>query len=50
MINTVSPVPDFVAFYSGSGYHQVHMGNSAYLQQVGVDEFEKNPSAADPTP
>ena len=48
MINTVSPVPDFVAFYSGSGYHQVHMGNSAYLQQVGVDEFEKNPSGGGP--
>jgi ABC-type transport system substrate-binding protein len=48
MINTVSPVPDFVAFYSGSGYHQVHMGNSAYLQEVGVDEFEKNPSGGGP--
>lgn len=48
MIHTVSPVPDFVAFYSGSGYHQVHMGNSAYLQQVGVDEFEKNPSGGGP--
>ena len=48
MIRTVSPVPDFVAFYSGSGYHQVHIGNSAYMQEAGVDEFEKNPSGGGP--
>ncbi len=47
-IRTVSPTPDFVAFYTGSGYHQVHIGNSAYLQEVGVDEFEKNPSGGGP--
>ena len=47
-IKTVSPAPDFIAFYSGSGYHQVHVGDSAYLQEVGVAEFEKNPSGGGP--
>ena len=47
-IRTVSPVPDFVAFYSGSGYHQVHVGNAAYLREVGVAGFEGNPSGGGP--
>ncbi len=45
---TVAPTPDFVAFYSGSGYHQVHWGDSEYLQQYGVDYFEDNPSGGGP--
>lgn len=47
-IRTVSPVPDFVAFYSGSGYHQVHVGHAAYLREVGVAGFEENPSGGGP--
>ena len=47
-IRTVSPSPDFIAFYSGSGYHQVHVGHSAYLQEVGVAAFEEKPSGGRP--
>ena len=47
-IRTVSPSPDFIAFYSGSGYHQVHVGHSAYLQEVGVAAFEEKPSGGGP--
>jgi peptide/nickel transport system substrate-binding protein len=45
---TNTPTPDFVAYYSGSGYHQVHWGDSEYLQEVGVDTFEDEPSGGGP--
>ena len=45
---TRGPTPDFVAFYSGSGYHQVHWGDSEYLQEVGSDSFEDEPSGGGP--
>ena len=45
---TFAPTPDFVAFYSGSGYHQVHWGDSEYLQEYGWEYFEDNPSGGGP--
>ena len=45
---TFFPVPDFLAFYSGTGFHQVHFGDSEYLQEYGVDYFEDNPSGGGP--
>jgi ABC-type transport system substrate-binding protein len=47
-IKTKNPTPDFIAFYTGAGYHQVHIGPAHYLQKVGVDEYEKKPIGGGP--
>lgn len=45
-IITNVPVPDFTAFYSGEGYHQVHVGNPHKLKEMGIDALEKDYSMA----
>jgi len=47
-IRTKNPVPDFIAFYTGAGYHQVHIGPAHYLRKVGVEEYEKKPMGGGP--
>ncbi|MBI3327746.1 MAG: ABC transporter substrate-binding protein [Nitrospinae bacterium] len=47
-ITTKKPTPDFIAFYTGAGYHQVHLGPPHYLRQVGVEGYEKKPRGGGP--
>jgi peptide/nickel transport system substrate-binding protein len=46
-IKTTKPIIDFVSYYTGSGYHQLHQGPPHLIRERGQD-FENNPSGGGP--
>jgi peptide/nickel transport system substrate-binding protein len=47
-IKTKKPVGDLHIWYTGAGYHSVHFGPPHYLQKVGGQGYEKEPSGGGP--
>ena len=47
-VKTTKPILDFVAYYSGSGYHQVYQGPPHILQEMGRVDFENDPQGGGP--
>ncbi len=47
-VKTTKPTPDFVAWYTGAGYHQFWLSSADYLQKVGVDGYEEAPLGGGP--
>ena len=47
-VKTTKPVLDFVSYYTGSGYHQVHQGPPHILREMGSAAFEDDPQGGGP--
>jgi len=47
-IKTKKPVGDVHIWYTGAGYHAVHVGPPQYMEKVGVQGYEKAPMGCGP--
>lgn len=47
-VKTKRPVPEFLAFYGGIGYHTILFGPPHYYQKVGIEGYEQKPLGGGP--
>ncbi|MBI3329965.1 MAG: hypothetical protein HYZ81_25060, partial [Nitrospinae bacterium] len=47
-VKTKYPVPEFLAFYAGVGYHLILFGPGHYYEKVGLEAAERNPLGGGP--
>ena len=47
-MKTKNPIPDFIAWHTGAGYHIFYYGPSEYLQKVGSEGYTKDPLGGGP--